>query len=80
MTYKEQKRLLERLHDAYLKKLYDRHKQNDCEPGCCYCAECPGHDRGGKAPRCCDRAGEYNGYGSDGPLLFVCPGQCSCHD
>lgn len=28
---------------------------------------------------CCDRAGEYNGYGS-GPLLFVCPKSCPCHD
>lgn len=31
-------------------------------------------------PACCDRAGEYNGYGSDGPLLFRCPKGCSCHD
>lgn len=29
--------------------------------------------------KCCDRAGEYNGYGS-GPLLFVCPQSCGCHD
>jgi hypothetical protein len=29
---------------------------------------------------CCDRAGEYNGFGSDGPLLFECPKHCSCHD
>jgi hypothetical protein len=28
---------------------------------------------------CCDRAGEYNGYAS-GPLLFVCPKSCPCHD
>jgi len=28
---------------------------------------------------CCDRAGEYNGLGS-GPLAFVCPESCSCHD
>jgi hypothetical protein len=28
---------------------------------------------------CCDRPGEYNGYGS-GPLSFVCPKGCSCHD
>jgi len=28
---------------------------------------------------CCDRRGEYNGYGS-GPLKFVCPKHCSCHD
>lgn len=42
-------------------------------------AECPGHDRGGTAPPCCGRAGEYNGFGS-GPLLFLCPNSCSCHD
>ena len=42
-------------------------------------AECVGHGRGGTG-RCCDRAGEYNGYGSDGPWLFVCPKSCSCHD
>lgn len=31
---------------------------------------------------CCERAGEYNGFGSDGPLLFHCdlPNGCSCHD
>lgn len=42
--------------------------------------ECPGHGRGGTAEPCCDRAGRYNGYGSDGPRLFRCPKQCSCHD
>lgn len=42
---------------------------------------CPGH--GGPGPHgepCCDRAGTYNGFGSDGPLLFTCPKDCSCHD
>ena len=29
---------------------------------------------------CCDRANEYNGFGSDGPLIFTCPSDCSCHD
>lgn len=29
---------------------------------------------------CCPRAEEYNGFGSDGPRLFVCPQNCSCHD
>lgn len=31
---------------------------------------------------CCARGGEYNGFGSDGPLLFHCdlPNGCSCHD
>ena len=29
---------------------------------------------------CCARAGEYNGYGSDGPTTFTCPAHCSCHD
>jgi hypothetical protein len=29
---------------------------------------------------CCDRHDEYNGFGSDGLLLFRCPKNCSCHD
>ena len=28
---------------------------------------------------CCDRRNEYNGFAS-GPLKFVCPKNCSCHD
>ncbi|MDD4986117.1 MAG: hypothetical protein PHQ43_10090 [Dehalococcoidales bacterium] len=28
---------------------------------------------------CCDRRGEYNGFGS-GQLKFVCPKHCPCHD
>ena len=40
---------------------------------------CCGHERG-QGPPCCERVGEYNGYGSDGPLAFVCPRGCSCHD
>lgn len=28
---------------------------------------------------CCDRRGEYNGYGS-GTLKFTCPKHCNCHD
>jgi len=28
---------------------------------------------------CCERRGEYNGRDS-GPLSFVCPKHCSCHD
>lgn len=31
------------------------------------------------SPRCCARAGEYNGYGS-GPLSFICSVSCPCHD
>lgn len=42
--------------------------------------ECPGHGRGGTGLACCDRAGEYNGFGSDGPTIFRCPNGCSCHD
>jgi hypothetical protein len=42
--------------------------------------ECSGHGRGGKGAVCCHRAGEYNGLGSDGPLIFTCPKGCSCHD
>lgn len=41
--------------------------------------ECVGHGRGGTG-RCCDQAGKYNGYGSDGPTIFTCPRGCSCHD
>lgn len=29
---------------------------------------------------CCDRVGEYNGLGRKGPLRFVCPKACACHD
>lgn len=43
-------------------------------------AVCPGHGPHGTGPKCCDRAGEYNGYGSDGPTLFTCPNHCGCHD
>ena len=28
---------------------------------------------------CCDRRGDYNGFGS-GPLTFTCPQGCRCHD
>ncbi|MDD5045156.1 MAG: hypothetical protein PHG51_06430 [Candidatus Omnitrophica bacterium] len=29
---------------------------------------------------CCESRGVYNGFGSDGPLMFVCPKGCHCHD
>lgn len=29
---------------------------------------------------CCERADEYNGFGSDGPTIFTCPKHCPCHD
>ncbi len=29
---------------------------------------------------CCDRRDEYNGFGSDGALIFTCPKHCPCHD
>lgn len=41
-------------------------------------AICQGH-RGLGQWKCCERAGEYNGFGS-GPLIFICPKSCSCHD
>jgi hypothetical protein len=41
--------------------------------------ECRGHERGG-VYECCSRAGEYNGFASDGPTSFTCPHGCSCHD
>ncbi len=28
---------------------------------------------------CCNRRGEFNGFGA-GPLEFVCPEGCRCHD
>jgi hypothetical protein len=31
------------------------------------------------APKCCDRADEYNGFAT-GPLRFTCPNSCGCHD
>lgn len=34
----------------------------------------------GQPCSCCDRVGEYNGYGSDGPTTFTCPKSCPCHD
>lgn len=43
--------------------------------------KCTGYyDDGRTGPRCCPRAGEYNGFGSDGPRLFTCPQSCGCHD
>lgn len=42
--------------------------------------ECPGHGRVKDGLPCCGRAGEYNGFGSDGPTSFTCPSGCSCHD
>lgn len=41
-------------------------------------AKCVGHNGLGQW-QCCARAGEYNGFDS-GPLVFVCPEDCSCHD
>jgi hypothetical protein len=72
----------------WLLKLVLRHGENWCREGNRVLfppdherikAECPGLERGGKGAKCCSRAGEYNGYAS-GPLLFVCPKDCSCHD
>lgn len=58
---------------------YFLHCHRACVKNCRWCAECPGHGRGGKAEPCCERAGEYNGYDS-GPTVFDCPKHCSCHD
>ena len=41
--------------------------------------ECCGHGRGG-AGRCCDRAGEHDGFLSGATIKFTCPTRCSCHD
>lgn len=45
-------------------------------------SQCPGYGPNFTGQPCCDRAGEYNGFGSDGPYLFHCtqPGGCRCHD
>lgn len=29
---------------------------------------------------CCERRDEYNGFGSDGPIIFKCSKSCMCHD
>lgn len=43
--------------------------------------ECPGHGRGGQAPKCCERAGEHDGSGGgEYRPDFHCPKGCSCHD
>lgn len=40
---------------------------------------CRGMGGSASGPACCERAGEYNGYG--GPeRLFTCPKSCPCHD
>jgi hypothetical protein len=41
---------------------------------------CRGYGAGATGPPCCDMPGAYNGYGSDGPILFECPRGCGCHD
>jgi len=43
-------------------------------------AEAPEEIRCDEENPCCRRAGEYNGFGSDGPLAFNCPKDCPCHD
>lgn len=49
------------------------------EPPCVGHARKPG-DPLPSGSRCCARAGDYSGFGSDGPTIFVCPKGCSCHD
>lgn len=51
-------------------------------PGCRWHISnlCCGYGPLSKGPPCCSRAGEYDGTGSDGPLLFNCPAGCGCHD
>lgn len=63
---------------ANARAAYAARKANIAEPKTGK-TECVGHDRGGTS-QCCERAGEYNGYGSDGPTTFTCPTSCSCHD
>lgn len=38
------------------------------------------HPADTSSPACCDRAGDYNGFASDGPTIFTCPNSCACHD
>lgn len=40
---------------------------------------CSGMGGSATGPKCCERAGEYNGFGS-GPTIFTCPVHCCCHD
>jgi len=44
------------------------------------CAGFASRNPAAPGPRCCDRAGTYNGLGSDGPTAFTCPRSCACHD
>lgn len=52
---------------------------------CPWCGEsisgflCTGTGKNGHRKPCCDRAGEYNGFGS-GEIIFHCPEICTCHD
>lgn len=56
------------------------HREGKCHPAeCRWCLGCPGHGEDYRGQPCCERAGEYNGFGSE-PLLFRCPKNCSCHD
>jgi hypothetical protein len=81
MTESEQLRLLEIIKDNCRRQAYDSHRAALCHPESCrYCRECPGHERGGKAPACCERAGEFDGGCDSGPSVFDCPKNCSCHD
>ena len=41
---------------------------------------CPGLAPDATGPKCCDRAGEHNGFGTDAPRTFTCPASCCCHD
>ena len=48
-------------------------KVRDIKPGVIEFVDCTEENP------CCDRRNEYNGFAS-GPLSFICPKHCSCHD
>lgn len=58
---------------AALEKIDASSENNSCPGGGSFRGT---HTLSGK---CCDRAGEYNGFAS-GPLIFACANHCSCHD
>ncbi len=71
----------EETHQTTYRWLLWFHQQGQCNPlSCRWCNRCCGYSHEHNGPPCCERAGEYNGYGSDGALLFECPRSCGCHD
>lgn len=58
-----------------LMRMHEACKVEECA---CNCHDGPADGCTAEHP-CCDRRDEYNGFAS-GPLTFVCPKGCACHD